>query len=242
MLEFKTFFRTERGIVEGCELRQCASAAMADLLRPIRIAPSFKGQRSLPGYFWMSRLNQMVMYESRLEMVILLQLDSNPSVANVTAQPFVLQTSSATEKFRHIPDFFVRYDNDMGEVINVKPKKFVGTARNQRAFSACAEASAEMGFGYSTRSEPEKVLAANIWWLSGYRREPPRFEEYVAFLLTCAENSLSIGEIVRKSEFPALIRPVLFYLLWKRILSVDLHSALTERSIVTLPKGNLNGQ
>lgn len=32
---------------------------------------AYKGQRNVPGYFWMSKLNRLVWYESRLEMVIL---------------------------------------------------------------------------------------------------------------------------------------------------------------------------
>ena len=46
-------------------------------LHPVRKPLSYKGQANIPGLFWMSRLNRLVWYESRLEMVALLPLVEN---------------------------------------------------------------------------------------------------------------------------------------------------------------------
>lgn len=231
----------------GTELleRQALSAlyvrAMADEISPVRLPAFYKGQISLPGFFWMSRLNALVMYESRLEMVILLQLDFNHTIAHVVPQPFVLHYVNNSRLYRHTPDFFVRYNNGAGEVVNVKPKKYTGTDRNVRAFSACQSAASEMGFAYTTRSELDSVLLANLWWLSGYRRRPRQIGTYSDFLLDCALDAMTIGEIVKKAALPALMRPVLFYMIWNGPLSIDLYQRMNEKTVVTLAPRIING-
>lgn len=184
----------------------------------------------------MSRLNCFLMYESKLEMMTLLHLDYNRSVAHVVPQPFLLRFNEGQKSYRHTPDFFVRYQNGSGEVVNVKPKKYIGTDRNQRAFAACRAASAEMGFAYTTRSEPDPILQSNLWWLSGYRRPPARLDEFSGFLIDCAEQSLTVSEIMAKSTLPSLVRPVLFHFLWSRILKVDMRTRLKSTSKVQLPR------
>jgi len=242
MGDFTASYSIGREILTHQRLEACAQRAMADELHPIRLAASYKGQSNLPGFFWMSRMDCLLMYESKLEMLTLLQLDFNVAVEHVVPQPFELTCHVDPKSFRHTPDFFVRYNNQMGEVINVKPKKYVGTERNKRSFDACREAANEMGFGYTTRSEPERCIAANLWWLGGYRRLPPRISEYSEFLLRCAEESMTIGEISRKADIPSLVRPVLFHFLWKGILQVDLNIRMRDSTIVSLPKGKFSGE
>lgn len=213
-----------------------ANCAIASEVTPVRLAATFKGQRSMPGFFWMSRMNSHLMYESKLEMVTLLQLDFNLSVAHVVPQPFTMHFQDRNKPYRHTPDFFVLYADSSGEVVNVKPKKYVLKERNQRAFTACQSLSAEMGFAYTTRSEPDSVLLANLWWLSGYRRRPARLEEFSGYLLDAAARSLTVEEILEHADSQILIRPVLFYLIWNRILDVNMYERMNKNSKITLSK------
>lgn len=221
-------------LLERQTLSALATRAMAGEISPVRLPAFYKGQIGLPGYFWMSCLDALFMYESRLEMAILLQLDFNHAVAHVVPQPFVLHYVHNSRPYRHTPDFFVRYDNGVGEVVNVKPRKYTGTNRNVRTFNACQSAATEMGFAYTTRSELDPVLFANLWWLSGYRRRPPQIDAYSAFLIDCAVDSMTIGEIAEIADLPALMRPVLFYLIWHGPLCVDLYQRMNEKTVVTI--------
>lgn len=234
-------YRIGTKLLEQQALSALSVRAMADEISPVRLPAFYKGQVSLPGFFWMSCLNVLVMYESRLEMVILLQLDFNHTVMQVVPQPFVLHYVQNSRLYRHTPDFFVRYDNGVGEVINVKPKKYISTERNARAFSACRSAATEMGFAYTTRSELDSILLVNLWWLSGYRRRPRQIDAYSGFLIDCALDAMTIGEIVKKATLPALMRPVLFYMIWHRSLSIDLYQRMNEKTVVTLAPRIVNG-
>ena len=52
----------------------------------IRESKAYKGQPHMPGFFYMTRTSGLVTYESRLEMLVLMQLDYNPSTAAVISQ------------------------------------------------------------------------------------------------------------------------------------------------------------
>jgi hypothetical protein len=53
----------------------------------------------------MSKLERLVSYESRLEMIILKQLDFDPDLYEVLPQPVVLHFTSGGKRYRHIPDY-----------------------------------------------------------------------------------------------------------------------------------------
>lgn len=48
--------------------QQFIARALDDDIQAVRLPTAYKGQRHLPGYLWMSRMNALVAYESRLEM------------------------------------------------------------------------------------------------------------------------------------------------------------------------------
>jgi hypothetical protein len=235
MSDFEVSYRTGDTETGWENPSACMERALADELLPVRMPASYKGQKSYPGHFWMSAMDEHLMYESKLEMAILLHLDFNPKVVNVVPQPFKMRFQRATRVYHHIPDFFVKYENGAGEVVNVKPSKWVNTERNQRSFNACASLSAEMGFSYSTRSEPDPLFMSNLWWLGGYRRRPSAMEDHTEFLLECASESMCIEDVLAKAKNSLLLRPILFHALWKQYLSVDLTCLLSTKSRITLP-------
>lgn len=217
--------------------RQFITRALDDDIQAVRLPTAYKGQRHLPGYQWMSRMNALVAYESRLEMTILLQLDFNKAVSHVTSQPFVLHYQHETKIYRHTPDFFVRYSDGNGEVVNVKPRQFVQREKNVRAFEACRSAAIEMGCAYSTRSELEAIYLANLGWLAGYRRPPAGLEIYVESIVNAIEGQTPIQEVLARVEAnTALAQPVLYHLLWTGWLASDLYKRLSKQSLVWVSK------
>jgi hypothetical protein len=214
---------------------QFIARALNDDIQAVRLPTAYKGQRHLPGYLWMSRMNTLVAYESRLEMTTLLQLDFNKAVAHVVSQPFVLHYENEAKIYRHTPDFFVRYHNGDGEVINVKPRQFIQKEKNVRAFKACQDAAVEMGCAYSTRSELETIYLANLGWLAGYRRPPAGLANYVEPIVNAIDGRVAIQTVLARVEaITALTRPVLFHLLWTGWLATDLHKRLSNQSLVWL--------
>lgn len=212
--------------------------ALSDDIQAVRLPSSYKDQKSHPGYFWMSRMQSMISYESRLEMTILMQLDFNKSVSHVVAQPFVVHYFHEKRIYRHTPDFFVRYENGASEVINVKPRQFLRTEKNLRDFSACKIAANQMGCAYSNRCEIDSVLLGNLSWLAGYRRPPAGLEEHQWSLLARAKQPITIeAAIAAMPTLSAISRPILFHLLWIGKLDVDLYERFTDQTIVMVGAG-----
>lgn len=203
-------------------------------LRPVREPIAYKGQRHLPGLFWMSKLERLVSYESRLEMVILKQLDFDPGLHDVLHQPFVLHFCWKGKRFRHTPDYLAWRTDSPPLLINVKPKQYVPRVGNQRAFSACEAACSQIGWTYSTQSELSSVILANLNWLAGFRHPPPDLARYATALAERAADPAPIAVILDGVGLPALVRPVLFYLLWTRHLEFDITQTLSDASLVWL--------
>lgn len=221
--------------VERRELALLATYEPGDLLQ-VREPGAYKEQLHIPGFFWMSRLRRLVWYESRLEMVTLKMLDFDPLLVDVLPQPFTLHYRVDGKPYRHTPDYLVwRSDEPRRHVVNVKPRKSVDKPRNQRAFTACARACSDLKWSYTTQSEPPIVFLANLNWLAGYRRRPPGFATLSERMVECAASRPTVADLVAQSgEHPSLARPVLFYLIWSRVLEINMHEILADSSQVGL--------
>jgi hypothetical protein len=233
---FEVTYKTNLGkVLHKHKPQQFAARALTRDIQSIRLPNSYKNQKHLPGYFWMSRMKDLVAYESRLEMIILLQLDFNKSVRHVVSQPFVLHYQENNRIYRHTPDFLAVYDNGAAEVINVKPRQFIHLERNRRAFSACKDAAIQMGWAYSTRCEIEPVFLRNLKWLGGYRRPPVGLCKYGPQLINAVSEPVPIGKAIKAVDgSPIMIRPVLFHLLWTGILEGDLYSRMTDNTLLNV--------
>jgi hypothetical protein len=87
---------------------------------PWRTFQWHKGQRHYSGAFWSSTQRDHVIYESRLELAVLLSADFDASVAGIVAQPFLLRAEVDGEARRHVPDYLLL--TDTGPVmVDVKP-------------------------------------------------------------------------------------------------------------------------
>ena len=204
-------------------------------LAPVRKPPAYKGARHLPGLFWMSQLNKLVCYESRLEMVILKRLDFVADLEDVLPQPCVLHFSHEGKQHSHIPDFLAWYTGRPPLLVNVKPRQYVDRERNRRAFATCESACEQTGWRYVTESEPDPTFLANLNWLAGYRRPPPDLPRYGPMLIDRLEVPMTIERLLADVGPTALVRPVLFYLLWTHSLSFDPYELLSEESVIRFP-------
>ncbi len=206
--------------------------------RQIRKIEAYKGQKHMPGFYYMRAMRELVAYESRLEMVTLLQLDYNPSTSWVISQPFILHYIVGKTEYTHVPDYLSITETDDVTVIDVKPKKFVNDKENQRAFEATASACSSAGWTYSVQSEPHLLFLENLRWLAGFRRHSPIIDLYAETLIeTCQAKALPLRELVSSVGHPAVVRPILFHLLFHRSLWINMYAQFTNGSIIDLPRG-----
>jgi hypothetical protein len=191
-------------------------------------------QKHIPGFFWVSQVNELVYYESRLEMYILKQLDFTQKIQAILPQPFALHFKADGKRRVHTPDFLLWLEGGKRLLINVKPKRHVDKPLNQRSFRACLELTEALGWGYATLSEPEPIFFANLNWLAGYRRIPASFSQFAAVIVEKAVKRQKIQDLLSEVGPPTLVRPVLFHLMWLRILDFDTRSVLSNLSEVWL--------
>lgn len=199
-----------------------------------RLPPSYKEQLNHPGYFWVSQTEQMVMYESRLEMTILKSLDFEESLDFVLAQPFCLHFEIEGKRRFHIPDFLVWRKFGKPLLVNVKPRKYLDQERNRVSFAACNELCRKINLEHRVCSELEPAEMTNLRWLAGYRRTPYLFEIAAPDLLSRLSRArrTSFANWIAGIAEESLVRPVAFHLMWRRSVEFDRSAVLNDETQV----------
>ena len=201
-------------------------------LPPVRTVRSYRGQGSVTRDYWAATTGGPVSCESQLERHHAMLLDFDPLVTGLAAQPFRLWWPGVRGRRGHVPDFFARLADGGGLVVDVRPEGRI-EAEDQEAFAATARACELAGWSFRRVGAIDAVLLANVKWLAGYRH--PRYhQDCVAADLVAvfAEPSMLLDGAERVGDRLAVL-PVLYHLLWRRVLEVELTPwPLGPRSVV----------
>lgn len=222
-----SFIPTVGEPVEAREIELLGQVDLTELLS-VRHPRVHREQKHNPGYFWMAQLQELLWYESRLEMMILKTIDHERAIRAAIAQPFVLSFRHEGKKKRHVPDFLFLLNEGRPLLINVKLSRYLDHPRNRVNFAAWRVFADQMGWEYVTRSEPTPEYGANVKWMSGYRRPPWLLERFRSDLLSRAVGGATIGDVLRGLEPEAFARPVLYHLLWSRQIRFDKNVLLSD--------------
>jgi hypothetical protein len=205
---------------------------------PVRSFRWSRGQQHFPGWWWLATTRRHVGYESWLERDHLMLLDFDPVVTALGSQPFWLHWKDGRRSRRHAPDFFARLADGTGVVIDVRADDRIGP-EDAEAFEATARACAAAGWEFHRVGLVDPVLAANVRWLSRYRHPRCAGRPGVADALRrafAAPTCLLAGTDAVGDNLSVL--PVLFHLMWRRVLAADLASGtLGMSSLVWLEAG-----
>jgi len=217
-------------------------APITDLLRtpvrtlsPVRTPRSYKGQLHLGGKYLFETTGQHVLFESRLEQDALRFLDYQRTVVQVAAQPLMLKFSYGRKNYVHYPDFLVERQGQRRLLMNVRTAVYTRTAQAVRAFGAAQALANALGWDYETWSEPENALNLNLRFLGGFRFRPHRFAELAPRLMNACGFSVRLDDLCHAIQPEALVRPVLFHLLWTGQLNADLTRPLSNATLLTHP-------
>nr|WP_232295553.1 TnsA-like heteromeric transposase endonuclease subunit [Parafrankia sp. EUN1f] len=204
---------------------------------PVRPFGWPRGGSSFPVWWWSATTNDHVGFESWLERDHLMLLDFDPDVVGLAAQPFWLRWHDGVRQRRHAPDFFVRLADGRGVVIDVRADDRI-EASDAEAFTATATACAEVGWLFRRVGVPGAVLVANVRWLARYRHPRCAGAAAVADRLVevFAEPRPLFGGAAEVGDRIAVL-PVLYHLLWRRLLAADLTSGLLGPSTMVGPAG-----
>lgn len=232
-------FDVEFVLADGT-VRRVDLAAVWDVrfehVAPVRTFPLYKGQSNFPGLRWSSTTGRHVPYESWLERDNAMLLDFDPDVVGYAAQPFWLHWDQDGKGLRHAPDYFVRLADGSGVVVDVRADDRI-EEKDARAFGAMQAACALVGWEFRRVGVPGPVFAANVRWLAGYRyprcSRPDverRLREVFAEPRPLFDGAGLVG--VRLA-----VLPVLFHLMWRRVLVADLESVPLGPSTIVAGSG-----
>jgi hypothetical protein len=208
-----------------------------ELAAPARPFPSFKKQRNWPGLWWSSTMDRHVGYESWLERDVAMMLDFDAEVVGFASQPFWLCWPDGARQRRHAPDFFARLCDGTGVVVDARADDRIGD-RDAQAFAATERACREVGWQYRRTGGPDGVLAANVRWLAGYRHRRCWRPEVVNRLVEVFAEPVGLFTGAATVGDRLVVLPVLFHLMWRRLLVADLAGApLSPHSVVRTAAG-----
>jgi len=234
---FELDFVDRNGAVCRASLLSCSDVRFEDV-RPVR---SFRWPRDtdhFPGWWWWSTTSRHVGFESWLERDHLMLLDFDPAVVAVASQPFWLAWPVGLRTVRHAPDFFARCSDGSAVVIDVRADDRI-EPEDAVKFEVTAKACAAVGWEYQRIGALAPVLAANLRWLSGYRHPRYGFGGRVAEVLRAFNGPVALMEGTCAAGDPVAVLPVVFSLLWRRVLLADLSSVLLGPESVVRPAGDL---
>jgi hypothetical protein len=205
---------------------------------PVRSFRWSRGQGHFPGWWWLATTGRLVGYESWLERDHLMLLDFDPAVTGVASQPFWLHWHDGRRNRRHAPDFFARLADGTGLVIDVRADDRI-EPRDAAAFEVTAQACEAAGWEFRRVGTVDPVLAANVRWLSRYRH--PRCAGRHGTADAVRQAFAVAGPLLAgaaEAGDPLAVLPVLFHLIWRQELTVDLASGpLGPSSTVRLAAG-----
>jgi hypothetical protein len=173
-------------------------------------------------------------YESWLERDHLMLLDFDPLVVGVSSQPFWLFWGDERGRcVSHAPDYFARCADGSAVVVDCRPADRV-KPRDALKFEATARACALAGWEYRRVGAPDAIVTANVRWLAGYRHPRHGIGDVAGVLRAVFATGTELMAGARAAGDPIAVLPVLFHLLWRQVLSVDLSVPLHAGSMVEL--------
>lgn len=232
---FEAVFVAEDGLEQRVPWAFMPEVA-AELGRPVRSFPSYRGQRNYPGWYWSATMGGHVGYESWVERDHLVALDFDPTVMRIVSQPFWLWwTTSEGKRRRHAPDFLVLLDDGTADgavlVLDSRPLELIAE-EDRVAFDATDRACALLDWRYAVWDRLDGVVVANQKWLAAYRHPRCRNELVAERLLEVFTRPRPLMDGAELAGDPLGTLPVLYHLLWTRQLLMDLSLVLSDRTIV----------
>ncbi|GAA2226590.1 hypothetical protein GCM10010430_02120 [Kitasatospora cystarginea] len=221
---FEVEYVDRHGRLVRADLLDCWRYPFEDS-RPSRSFPVYRGQKNFSGWWWTATTGGHVGYESWLERSSLIELDFDPAVVGIASQPMWLHWPQGGKRRRHAPDYFVRKADGTGVLVDVRAHDRV-KPEDADTFAAAGRACAQVGWHFLHLGVPAGIRAANLRWLAGYRH-PRNWRPETSGLLWEAfaePRPLFQGADVVGSRIAVL--PVLFHLMWRRMLVADLDCSL----------------
>ena len=214
-------YQAAEGVWRRDVLPVCRGERFEEAL-PVRPFHFEKGLRSFAGWWYFATTGTHVGFESWLERDHLMLMDFDPDVRAVSSQPFWLcwhdERGAAR---RHAPDYFARRGDGTAVVVDVRPDDRIPD-RDAEVFAVTASACELAGWQFRRVGEIDRVLTANLRWLSRYRHSRCLVPGVASALLEVFDGGRGLFAGAALVGERIAVLPVLFHLMWHGRLVADL--------------------
>lgn len=176
-----------------------------------------------------------LLLESGLEYELARQLDRDPDVTWLVAQPFQLRFKGGPQ---HTPDLLAEHVDGRVVVWDARPiekrdEKF------ERVADLTARVCESVGWEYAVFDSPETTEQLNLLWLRNYRHTPGwPHADLRRHLLRWATTPTAIGDILGSDQGDGHLITVMWHLLWTGELVIDITQRITPETTVTTSEAN----
>jgi len=229
--------------VAGDDVETTWDQARADLIiegLPVRIPPSYRGQRSYPGLFWASKNRRMLVYESLLELERLWMADFDATVTAIATQPFQVAGLDGGVRRVHVPDVLLTHHDDRVTVVDVKPKQLLNKPEVRAQFTWTQRLCQAKGWNYEVFTGGDAVIVRNIK-TAALGRRPERLPAGLLDLAraTVTAEVATLGDLLARKPpgcDEAAWRAAVMALVWSGVIDADLTRPMNEATAVLIPE------
>ncbi|MFI2294956.1 TnsA-like heteromeric transposase endonuclease subunit [Isoptericola sp. NPDC019571] len=203
-------------------------------LAPVRRTAADSMSRHAPVRMHCQTTASPLVLESGLEYELARELDRDPSVVWIVAQPMLMTFSDGT---RHVPDIACEHADGRVVVWDARPSDR-RDERFMRQASLTEEACTDVGWEYALYNAAEDARRLNMLWLACFRHEPawPHHTARMRLQKAC-RRSATVGELMALDDGDGQTIAMMWHLLWTGGLTVDLDDRITADTAVRLGGG-----
>lgn len=188
--------------VAGDDVTTTWEQARADLIidgLPVRVPPTYRGQRSYPGVFWAATIHRTLVYESLLELDRLWLADFDPTVVGICTQPFQIAARDGAAQRSHVPDILLLHEDRKVTLVDVKPAALLDKPAVRAQFDWTRTLCRDKGWRYEVFSGADATVLRNVKALAIGRRGARLPDGYLdqARATLCGEV-LTLGEALAR--------------------------------------------
>ncbi|WP_418275722.1 TnsA-like heteromeric transposase endonuclease subunit [Isoptericola jiangsuensis] len=221
------------GVERSAPLDSIDARQVADGL-PVRMPPSYVGQRHYPGHFWSSTMGRHVVYESLLERDWLWTADFDPSVVRIAAQPILIEGFDGAAKRTRFPDFMCLAVDGRVHVVDVKAPQALSKPEVTTALDWTRRVIEERGWSYEVWTGASRTVLRNIQMIAAGRLSWVCDEQSLEVVVREARSTTTIEELERRllsqPDLTSLPRLAILAALWKGRLRCDMTVPLARSS------------
>jgi len=212
---------------------------------PVRLPPTYRGQRSYPGLFWAATNGRTLVYESLLELDRLWLADHDPSVTAFATQPFQVSGRDGAATRSHVPDVLLMHADGAVTVVDVKPAAFTGKAAVRAQLEWTRTLCRSKGWRYEVFTGADPTVLRNVRALAVGRR-PERLPDghlaraRAALSTAAGKATTTLGEVLARRPATcddASWRVAVLACLWAGHATADLSRPLTAQTPLTTAMG-----